>query len=436
MTGVTRPAQPRRAREVTRTVATVALLSIVSIVRSASPQRDESPTLPDQPGEESSLRLVLAPVDVEPGAEMAFGVRGLPPDVLAATRGLSAEDWEEVFNVFVSGEDVTPILGAYRVTRDGVWLVPSFPPEPGVRYRAVLTPAGLAARLGEASVAARDRARLESLGPLRSDLALDASIPSAPTRVAAIYPSADEVPENLLRFYVHFTAPMTRGSVGRWIRLEDADGNAIELPFLDLAEELWDRDGRRLTILLDPGRIKLGLRPQREAGPALETGHEVSLVIDARWADASGRPLAESRRRVFRVGPPDRDAIDPSRWRLDAPEATRRDPLRVAFDEPLDHALLHRLLWIEDGAGNPIEGSIETGVGERAWSFVPGSPWQAGAYVLRVGRRLEDLAGNRVGRRFEVDLTESDAEVETRGHDETPVGLSFRVSTPIRSSNG
>jgi hypothetical protein len=219
---------------------------------------------------------------------------------------------------------------------------------------------------------------------------------------------------------------MSRGSVERWIRLEDARGDAIELPFLALAEELWDRDGRRLTLLLDPGRIKLGLRPRQEEGPALAAGHGIFLTVDARFPDASGRPLAAGWRRGFRVGPADHDPVDPTRWRITAPRAGARDPLRVELGESLDHALLHRL-WIDNAAGERVAGSIGIGDAERTWSFVPDSPWQAGGYALRVDRWLEDLAGNRVGRPFEVDLTQPgpDAGAEI---DKAAVGLPFTIS--------
>ena len=431
MTSPIDPAQPRRIRAVPRGAAVVALLLSAAIAAFASPQRNDSPTHRERSSDDPAPRLVLEPIDGEPGATLAFGVIGLPPDVLeAAANRLSGDDWKRVFNVFVSGEQAAPHLGAYRVTRDGVWLVPSFPPAPGVRYRAVFRPVALAVRLGEDSGATDDLLGLANLHPVRSDLELDAAAPSAATRVAAVYPSADEVPENLLRFYIHFTAPMSRGAVGRWIRLEDERGTTIELPFLDLAEELWDKSSRRLTLLLDPGRIKLGLRPQREDGPALHADHEVFLTIDARWPDAGGRPLAEPWRHVFRVGPPDRGAVDPSRWRLVAPKARGRDALRVTFDEPLDHALLHRLLWIEDAAGNAIEGSIAIGDAERTWSFTPTSSWPAGSYVLRVGRRLEDVAGNRVGRPFEVDVTKLGAQTDAQREDETPVSLPFTISDP------
>lgn len=42
--------------------------------------------------------------------------------------------------------------------------------------------------------------------------------------------------------------------------------------------------------------------------------------------------------------------------------------------------------------------------GEREWRFVPREPWRAGDYHLVVLSILEDVAGNRVGRAFEVDM--------------------------------
>jgi hypothetical protein len=410
-------------------VATLALWALAAAASSAAAARSEASEAAPAPGRDP-IRLVLERLGGEPSSPLAFGVRGLPPAALTAGGELSDEDWATVWSVHVEREENAAILGDYRVTGDALWLVPAFPPEPGVRYRAVLRPAALAGRLGldppfEDAVAAL--ASLARAEPVRADLGLEPSPIGAATRVEAAYPGADQVPENLLRFYLHFSAPMSRGDAYRWIRLEDAGGNVIEHPFLELPEELWDRDGRRLTLLLDPGRIKLGLRPRQEEGPALEAGHRILLAIDRRWPDAGGRPLAAPWRRGFRVGPVDRDPIDPSRWRLSAPRAVGRDALRVAFDEPLDHALLHRLLWIEDAAGGAVAGAIDTADGERAWSFVPAAPWGVGTYALRVDRRLEDLAGNRVGRPFEVDLDRPRPSPDSEPRDE-PVRLPFTVS--------
>jgi hypothetical protein len=40
---------------------------------------------------------------------------------------------------------------------------------------------------------------------------------------------------------------------------------------------------------------------------------------------------------------------------------------------------------------------------ETRWDFTPRQPWVAGTYHLVANKRLEDLAGNSIGRPFEVD---------------------------------
>jgi len=40
---------------------------------------------------------------------------------------------------------------------------------------------------------------------------------------------------------------------------------------------------------------------------------------------------------------------------------------------------------------------------ETTWTFTPAEPWVAGQHNLLALAMLEDLAGNRIGRAFEVD---------------------------------
>ena len=82
------------------------------------------------------------------------------------------------------------------------------------------------------------------------------------------------------------------------------------------------------------------------------------------------------------------------------------DALTVTFPEPLDHALLLRLLQVVTPARLPVEGEVEVDREETRWSFTPAQPWQSGRYYLEVGTVLEDLAGNTLDRPFEVDVFE------------------------------
>ncbi|HEY1067912.1 MAG TPA: hypothetical protein VGE52_17445 [Pirellulales bacterium] len=235
--------------------------------------------------------------------------------------------------------------------------------------------------------------------------ALDFEIPpppqTEPAQVAALYPSAAELPENQLRFYLHFTAPMSRGEVYERVQLLDAKGVALELPFLELGEELWDATGTRVTLLMDPARIKKGLRPREEQGPSLRAGEAYTLVVDAGWPDANGRPLGEGFSKAFRVGPPIERALDAAEWKLTVPRIGTQEAVSVAFPRPVDHALLQRTLMVLDASGETVAGRATIADSERRWEFTPDRPWTQGAHAVLVEPVLEDLAGNRVGVPFE-----------------------------------
>ena len=176
--------------------------------------------------------------------------------------------------------------------------------------------------------------------------------------VESVYPSAETLPENLLRFYLQFSAPMSRGEAYTHIRLLNAAGRAVADPFLELNEELWSGDGRRFTLLFDPGRIKRGLKPREEVGPILEAGKSYTLVIDHRWPDAQGNLLARDFRKSFGAGPPDQESPSPRDWIIQAPAAGTRHPLEVEFSEPLDSALARRLIVVRDRQNRIVQGLV------------------------------------------------------------------------------
>ena len=99
----------------------------------------------------------------------------------------------------------------------------------------------------------------------------------------------------------------------------------------------------------------------------------------------------------------------PARWRLTPPAARTRDPLVVTFPAPLDHGLLARALGVEDSGRRPVDGEITLDAADTRWMFRPAAPWAAGEYQLVALSILEDPAGNRIGRAFEVDMTRATA---------------------------
>jgi hypothetical protein len=221
-----------------------------------------------------------------------------------------------------------------------------------------------------------------------------------------VYPSGDVVPENVLRMYVEFSAPMGRKSGVEYISLLDHQGKEIPGAVLPLDYEFWSPDHTRFTIFFDPGRVKKGILPNVQMGRPLEKGRSVTLVISREWLDANGLPLKEEFRRVLRVGPTDLDPLDTAAWRIQSPAAGSRDEVVVTFPEPLDHGLLTRALGVTRD-GKEVEGAIAVDQNETRWTYTPTTPWRAGTYQLLALDILEDLAGNQIGRAFEVDNFET-----------------------------
>ena len=97
-----------------------------------------------------------------------------------------------------------------------------------------------------------------------------------------------------------------------------------------------------------------------------------------------------------------------STLRLVAPRAGSMDALRVGFTTPMDHALALRMIRVVAG-GMAVPGNPALRDEEREWLFTPDRPWEAGSHALLVQSVIEDLAGNNVGKPFDVDALESGA---------------------------
>jgi hypothetical protein len=328
----------------------------------------------------------------------AVDVEGLRSDDQAALADVKwkPEEWASLFALHVEpagGGDLAgrpAVLGSYAVEGEALRFTPRFPLKPGVHYRAVFHPE----RLPKHPVKGKDV----------EEAVLLPKPPRPAAEVEHVYPSADTLPENQLKFYLCFTAPMSRGEAYDHVHLLDADGKPVVRPFLELGEELWDPEGKRLTLFIDPGRIKRGLKPREDLGPVLEKGKRYTLVLDADWPDAEGDPLKAAYRKTFTAGPMLETQPDPKAWRVEAPPAGGREPLAVTFPGPLDHALLQWMLTVEDADGRAVPGEVEVTDDETRWRFTPKESWAAGEYRLVADTRLEDLAGNSIARPFEVDL--------------------------------
>lgn len=294
-----------------------------------------------------------------------------------------------------------PLAGSFEVAGRSLRFAPAVALQPGRSYLACFSPGGWSGMSGPLP-----RGQTGSLSASGSGiLMLRYSLPlesSEPPRVISIHPTAQALPANALKFYITFSQPMEQGVfLERLSLLDAATGKEIIGPFRET--ELWSPDGRRLTVWIHPGRQKTGVNLNEDEGPVLAEGASVRLRISGAWRATSGQSLGRDVSRDWRVITADHTQPDPRAWKFTPPVPGSRAPLRVALDEPLDHALLESAIRLRDASGRAVEGRVEIPEGEREWRFTPALDWRATGLLLAIEPTIEDLAGNSPEKLFETD---------------------------------
>ena len=211
-----------------------------------------------------------------------------------------------------------------------------------------------------------------------------------------ISPQATVLPANTLRFYIHFPRSGEAHFDRDRLWLLNEEEQLVHDPFLVLPHELWSVDGRRLTVLMEPGRIKRGLGADPSHEPALVVGRTYSLVVTA---------LGQTARRTFRVSDPVLEAVDETHWRLVSPAAGSLDPAVVHFDRVMDAALCEDEIGVLTPSGEVVLTRVSLAPDGTAALLIPSHPWRAGEHRLVVSERLEDVCGNRLGEALDHDLS-------------------------------
>ena len=351
----------------------------------------------------SSSSFLSGPPRIELNSTLnTVDVAGLPPAVLSslASRDASSDTWQALLRVSVkpapgaaaSAAGPPAIVGRYAVADARLRFTPLFPFDEGRQYDVLFDPSQLPDR-------GNDAWRGQPITAVVGRAAV-ARVPS--TVVSTIYPSAASVPANQLRLYLHFSAPMDWRSGHEHVLLLDDAGQEVPDAFLPLDADFWNDDRTRYTVFFDPGRVKRGILPNKQMGRALEAGRRYTLLVRREWRDGHGLPLKEEFRHQFTAVPAIERALSMQEWSVTAPAAGTTQPLVVTFKAPLDRGLLMRALGVER-AGVGVPGSIVIDRQETRWALTPQQPWTAGDYQLVSLEFLEDLAGNRIGRPFEVD---------------------------------
>ena len=294
-----------------------------------------------------------------------------------------------------------------------------FPP-----VHAPLSPRGRASATGRPSGPLRLPGGEPGAAPIVAVLEIARPEPAEPTRVVAVYPTTAEPPENLLRFYLHFSAadepgprlspppaPRRRGPPRR--RSLPGAGRGALGPERDPVDPA-DR----------PRPDQAGPRPSRGTRPGPGGRRDVHprgrRLLARRDRPAAGGSLPEDLPRRSRgrraarpgsMGGPASPLRHGRPARRPLPRAARSRPARPAPERGRRRGRAGRRTGRGRGGGDPLD--LQT-------LRRPGLPDRTACIV---GTDLEDLAGNAVGRPFEVDVFDRvEPRVEARS-----VTVPFRV---------
>lgn len=321
---------------------------------------------------------------------------------------IAEDQWKEFLRVFTHEAFVKRVNqsvgGMYTWHGDSLAFTPNFSFAPGGTYHAVFGKLELAFSIAEEKF--------------------------AETFIESVYPQAEVLPENMLRMYISFSAPMMPGEAYEHITLFREDGTAVEKAFLIIDQELWDAERKRFTLLFDPGRVKRGIQSNVELGAPLQAGQKYRLVVDANWRDAKGKPLSGTYEKLFSVAQAERAKLTVAAWKLVTPAAGSHGELLIAFDRPMDEVLASKCITIHGKQSGPMAGHA-TLTGSNLWRFTPQQPWAADEYHVEVLPHLEDVAGNNLNNAFDIDLSK-----ESRVNSSAVVKIPFLVSIQHVTSNG
>ncbi len=227
---------------------------------------------------------------------------------------------------------------------------------------------------------------------------------SPPPVLKEVFPTASVIPANQLKFYVYFSSPMQEGKAYEYINILDQNGNILPSPFVPLQPELWDETHTRLTLWLDPGRVKRGLGSHEKHGEILQPNDTILFQVLAGWENMKGQAIPRDYTCAYTIGDYDRTSPEPGIWGLEIPAALSEDTLKIHLGESLDRVLLEKYLSIVDDYHEEISGTVVILDEEKIWAFVPDTQWKKGKYSIVINTFLEDLAGNNVNRLFDRDI--------------------------------
>ncbi len=271
------------------------------------------------------------------------------------------------------------IQGSYKIVKNSITFTPDFPFMEGQNY------------LVKTINSIKNSKKLKETN---TSFIIQNKKETPKASVVKIHPTSKVLPENTFRFYIYFSTPMKKEVALQHIHLLDENGKEDKHAFMKFKQELWSPDGKRLTLLFDPGRIKRGVSTNVEKGAALVSNKNYELIISNNWKDVYNQSLKETYKKEITVSKGYRTEIKTNNWNINKPTIASQEKLIIEFDRIFDHALLQNSILVKDENNEVINGKITVTENEKKWSFTPDKIWKNDIIFIWIDSRLEDVAGN------------------------------------------
>ncbi len=217
----------------------------------------------------------------------------------------------------------------------------------------------------------------------------------------SVFPRADCVPANLLRFHLRFEKPVEVFDVRTDLRLVDKGAGVEQIvshPFLDLNDGLWSADGLTLTVMLHPGRIKKGLISNKNLGSAINPSLTYELQIRGAVVNKTNEWWTL---KSFVTSNPIRNPLELALITIVRPDTGTKQALTVKFDRVVDQLAIENLVALTDQKNAIVAIDRELSDSSTTLRLTPRVDWLPGSYSIHFSNEFEDTCGNRLDGAFE-----------------------------------
>ncbi len=225
-------------------------------------------------------------------------------------------------------------------------------------------------------------------------------------RLQNFYPLTELIPENTLLFYAHFDRPVlfSKRSM-EFVDIMDDEG-VIEQAWTSYGMPNSSTEGRTVSFMLHPGRVKHNITMGDELGMVMYEGNEYRVVIERDgFRDSYARRIPQNYEKRYRAGPVDTDL--PRFLQTESekyiPRAGTEEAVILFFSEAMDYGSMQHAIHIRDSQGQEMAVEVSHYRGDSSWQYRPAQAWVADTrYRVEITEDVRDLAHNSVRNPFEM----------------------------------